>query len=54
MNDQIQDLDDATDRLRDKFDKSDRWEDTRDNVQDVLRESRDINDLYNRTRLTRR
>ena len=49
MNDQIQDLDDATDRLRDKFDKSDRWEETKDNVQDVLREARDINDLYNRT-----
>lgn len=49
MNDQIQDLDDMTDRLRDKFDKSDRWEETKDNVQDVLREARDINDLYNRT-----
>lgn len=48
LNDQVEDLEKATDRLRDKFDRSDRWEDTKDNVQDVLREARDINDLFNR------
>ncbi len=40
---QVKQLESATDRLRSKFDRTDSWWETRAEVQDVLREARDLN-----------
>jgi hypothetical protein len=49
---QTKDLENALDRLRRKFDRSDTWLETREEVSDVLKEARDINQLLNRVRIT--
>jgi hypothetical protein len=50
INDRVSDLERATDRLRDKFDRSDDWSDTRADVEAVVREARNVNDLFGRVR----
>jgi hypothetical protein len=48
INDRVSDLEHATDRLRDKFDRSDDWRETRGDVEDVVREARTVNGLFGR------
>jgi hypothetical protein len=50
INDRVGDLEDATDRLRRRFDRSDDWRETRSDVEDVVREARRINGLFDRIR----
>jgi chromosome segregation ATPase len=50
INDRVSDLERATDRLRDKFDRSDDWSETRDDVEAVVQEARNINGLFGRVR----
>ena len=50
INDRVSDLERATDRLRNKFDRSDDWRETRADVENVVREARSVNDLFGRVR----
>ena len=50
----VKSFEEATDRLRHKFDKSDRWQETRSEVAPVLREGRDINGIFSRLRISER
>jgi hypothetical protein len=50
INDRVNDLENATDRLRSRFDRSDEWMETRGDVEGVLREARLINGLFGRVR----
>jgi hypothetical protein len=50
INDRVSDLEKATDRLRDRFDRTDRWRETRADVEDVVREARNIQGLFDRIR----
>jgi hypothetical protein len=50
INDRVSDLERATDRLRSKFDRSDDWQDTRSDVEDVVKEARTVNALFGRVR----
>ena len=43
VNHQAKELENALDRLRRRFDKTDTWRETRREVQDVLLEARDVN-----------
>lgn len=48
INEQIKELETATDRMRERFDKSDDWDQNRNNAHDIVEEARDINDLFSR------
>ena len=50
INDRVSDFEKATDRLRDRFDRSDDWMDTRRDVENVLSEGRRIEGLFDRVR----
>jgi hypothetical protein len=50
ISDRIDDLEDATDRLRSRFDRSDDWSETRSDVEGVLRVARTIDGLFVRIR----
>jgi hypothetical protein len=52
--DRVKAFEEATDRLRHKFDKSDRWQETREEVVPVLREGREINRILSRLRISDR
>jgi hypothetical protein len=52
--DQVKQLEEATDMLRRKFDKSDRWQETRGEVQVVLREARDVERVMERIQISPR
>ena len=43
INEQVKQLEKAIDVMRDKFDRSDRWWETRSHVVDVLRQADDVN-----------
>lgn len=47
-------FEEATDRLRHKFDRSDRWQETREEVVPVLREGREINRILSRLQISPR
>lgn len=47
---QVKDLENALDRLRDRFDRQDSWRETRAEVVDALREADDVNRLLKRFR----
>jgi hypothetical protein len=51
---QVKEFEEATDRLRKHFDRTDRWEDTRSEVQGVLREARDVGAILRRIRISAR
>ncbi len=50
INDRVDDLENATDRLRSRFDRSDDWAETRSDVEGVIREADRINGLFDRVR----
>jgi DNA repair exonuclease SbcCD ATPase subunit len=50
INEQVKEFEKALDKLRSEFDRRQRWEETHDQVKDVLKESDEINRLV-RTRL---
>lgn len=50
INDRVDDLEDATDRLRSRFDRSDDWMETRSDVEGVVRAADVINGLFDRVR----
>jgi len=50
INDRVDDLEDATDRLRGRFDQSDNWIETRGDVENVVRAADVINGLFDRVR----
>lgn len=50
INDRVDDLENATDRLRSRFDRSDNWIETRSDVENVIREARNISGLFGRVR----
>jgi hypothetical protein len=50
INDRVSDLEKATDRLKDRFDRSDSFGETRSDVENVVREAGNINDLFDRVR----
>jgi chromosome segregation ATPase len=50
INDRVSDLEKATDRLRNRFDRSDNWIETRSDVEEVVREARNIHGLFDRVR----
>jgi hypothetical protein len=47
-------FEEATDRLRHNFDRTDRWQETRRDVEPVMREGREINRILNRVRISSR
>lgn len=51
INEQIKDLEEALDELREEFDKRDRWEETRENVQKVINEADEVNAIVHRRKL---
>jgi hypothetical protein len=50
INDRVDDLEDATDRLRGRFHQSDNWIETRGDVENVVRAADVINGLFDRVR----
>jgi hypothetical protein len=50
INDRVSDLENAADRLRSRFDRSDDWRETRSDVEAVVREADRINGLFDRVR----
>jgi hypothetical protein len=52
--DQVKQLEEATDMLRRKFDRSDHWQETRGEVQVVLREARDVERIMERIQISPR
>lgn len=50
INDRVDDLEDATDRLRSRFDRSDNWAETRGDVENVVRAADAVNGLFDRVR----
>lgn len=50
INDQVSDLEKATDELRREFDRHDNWRETRREVERVMREADEINALMKRAR----
>jgi hypothetical protein len=50
INDRVSDLENAADRLRSRFDRSDDWRETRADVEAVVREADRINGLFDRVR----
>jgi hypothetical protein len=54
LNERAKDLEKALDRLREDFDRTDTWRDTRGRVEDVMREAEAINRVVNSRRLTTR
>jgi hypothetical protein len=50
INERVSELENATDRLRNRFDRSDDWRETRSDVLDVVREADNINGLFDRIR----
>jgi hypothetical protein len=50
INDRVSDLEKATDRLRNRFDRSDSWNETRSDVENVITEARNLNGLFDRVR----
>lgn len=51
---QVKELENATDRLRSRFNRTDTWWETRSEVQDVLREARSLNNFVRGYRNTGR
>ncbi|HMG32665.1 MAG TPA: hypothetical protein VKM94_01910 [Blastocatellia bacterium] len=51
---QVKELEEATNKLREHFDRTDRWEETRSEVQMVMREGRDVGNILNRYRISDR
>jgi hypothetical protein len=54
LNDRAKDLEKELDELRDDFDRTDTWRETRGRVEDVMREAVAINSVMNRRRLNQR
>lgn len=50
----VKSFEEATDRLRHQFDKADRWQETRSEVEPVMREGREINRILDRFRISNR
>ncbi|MGH9833444.1 MAG: hypothetical protein ACREBD_23795 [Blastocatellia bacterium] len=50
INRQVKQLEEALDELRSEFDRQDRWQETRGNVQKVMRQSDEINVLMRNSR----
>lgn len=50
INDRVDDLENATDRLRSRFDRTDNWLETRPDVENVVRVADRINGLFDRVR----
>ncbi len=53
INEQVRELENALDRLRSRFDRTDTWMETRTEVQDVLTEARDVNRIMENPRFRR-
>lgn len=53
MNRQVKQFEKELDELRDDFDRRDNWLETRDNVQDVIREADEVNRLMRNSRFGR-
>jgi hypothetical protein len=51
INEEVKQFERALDRLRDEFNRRDSWEQTRSNVERVLRESDEIDQLMRRSRM---
>lgn len=54
LNERAKDLEKSLDKLRDDFDRTDTWRDTRSRVLDVMREAGGINVVVNNLRLSSR
>jgi hypothetical protein len=54
LNERAKDLEKALDKLREDFDRTDTWRDTRGRVEDVMREAEAINRVVNNRRLSNR
>ncbi|MBK9707717.1 MAG: hypothetical protein IPO77_12110 [Acidobacteria bacterium] len=52
--DRVRALESATDRLRSRFDRTDTWRETRNEVQDVVQEGKRIEQLFERYQIYRR
>ncbi len=50
----VKELETALDRLRNRFDRTDTWRDTRDDLGAALREARDIDGFFRRFRISNR
>ena len=51
---QVKQLEEATNDLRKHFDRTDRWQETRTQVQAVMREARDVGRILSRYRISER